>query len=88
MDTYSIDDNGARAPAFSTSGGRRGGHPNDKQLTEIIAWLVADLKAIDQLRRDELHKLNRLRAEVYQNAREAGLAPSVLRALAGLTRNS
>jgi hypothetical protein len=80
MTTYSIRD--------SAVNGHRSGHPNDKQLGDIIAWLVADLKAIEGLRRDELRKLNRLRAEVYQNAREAGLAPSMLRALAGLTRNS
>lgn len=87
MITYGINDSAARAPAIPASS-RRGGHPHDKQLSEVISWLIADLKAIDQLRRDELRKLNRLRAEVYQNAREAGLKPSVLRALAGLTRNS
>jgi hypothetical protein len=72
MTTYSISTSAASAtPSAPASNSRRGGHPNDKQLSDVISWLVADLKAIDQLRRDELQKLNRLRAEVYQNAREA-----------------
>jgi hypothetical protein len=89
MVIYDMSDCPARAstPA-DTLNGRRGGHLSDKQLGEVINWLIADLKAINQLRRDELQRLNRLRAGVYRDAREAGLAPSVLRALAGLTRNS
>jgi hypothetical protein len=60
----------------------RNGHPNDQQFAEIIAWLVADLIAADELRREELRRCGALREEIYRNAREAGLPPAVLRALA------
>jgi hypothetical protein len=87
MTTYNIDDGVARAPTIPVSNGRHGGHPNDRQLGEAISWLVADLKAVEQLRQDQLRKCCALRDEVYRNARELGISPAVLRALAGLSGN-
>jgi hypothetical protein len=65
----------------------RAGHPNDRHLSEAIGWLIADLKAVEELRRGELRKLRGLRHEVYHQAREVGLSPALLRALAALNHS-
>jgi hypothetical protein len=92
QDTYSTIPGGSASPQAAISRPRpirngRPGHPHDRQLRDVVGWLIADLKAVDQLRHDELRKLRGLRHEIYSNAREVGVSPALLRALA-LTHRS
>jgi hypothetical protein len=90
MTTYSVSASTTSSTSPITSSkvtNGRAGHPNDRRLGDIVGWLIADLKAVDQLRRGELRKLRTLRHEVYGNAREVGVSPTLLRALAGLTHS-
>jgi hypothetical protein len=86
MSTYRTSSDAARASTTIPVPNGRAGHPDDRQLGEIVAWLIADLRAVEQLRHDELRKCSDLRDEIYRNAREVGVSPHLLRALAGLTR--
>ena len=60
------------------------GHPDDRELCRDLAQLIADYRAAEQLRRQQLREISKLRRDVYAASRQRGVSAAMLRAMANL----
>jgi len=76
-------------PLKARNGNGNGHHrPGHKQFRNDLRKLIDDLQAAEELRAEELKRLQLLRANVYIEAARLGIKPQVLRAVLSLQNTS
>jgi hypothetical protein len=67
------------------NGSGKRGRREQNLAADLKTWL-ADLDAAESLRRNQLHEIAELRAEIYRHAGARGVSPTLLRAARKLMR--
>jgi len=75
-------------PLKAHKNGNGNGHhrPGHRQFSNDLRKLIDDLQAAEELRADELKRLQLLRASVYAAAAQHGIKPQILRAVLRLQK--
>ena len=60
--------------------------PGHRQFSNDLQTLIGDLQAVEELRAEELKRLQQLRASVYAAAGRHGVKPQILRAVLSLQK--
>jgi hypothetical protein len=63
----------------------KNGHGRRERAADLKDWL-GDLDCAKALRREQLHQITELRAQVYRHAKARGVSPTMLRATRRLLR--
>ncbi len=69
------------------SNGSGHGRPDEKNLAGDLQRWLSDLDATEQLKKEQLRQIGKLRSEIYSLARVRGFTPVLLRVARQLRRN-